>query len=232
MPVYVPLCKFKSAKVIGFILVLLHVGCAVEPASLPTVTECETFRTFYVVGHGWHTGIVVTREDLVETVLSLVNDLGNGDYVEIGWGDERFYQAETVTLGLALQAILWPTSTVLHVVELTDTPQRYFSASEVMEISVPQTGYEQLLAYIAESFERTTDNNIIGLGPGLYGNSRFYRATGDFHAFNTCNTWVAKAIERTGYPMNNSNVVTAEEVLSLLRRGLDVTMNCFSIRRY
>lgn len=214
------------------ILVFLNVGCAVKPAGSPTVTECETFRMFYVVGHGWHTSIVVTREDLVETALSLANDLDNGDYVEIGWGDERFYQAETVTPGLALQAILWPTSTVLHVVELTDTPQRYFSASEVMEISVPQTGYEKLLAYIAESFERTTDNNITGLGPGLYGNSRFYRATGVFHAFNTCNTWVARAIERTGFPMNNSNVVTAEEVLSLLRRGLDVTMNCFSVRRY
>lgn len=215
------------------ILVFLHSGCAAKPAEQPpTMTECETPHTFYVIGHGWHTGIAVHREDLVKYVLSLENGSGNGNYIEIGWGDEQFYRAKKVTLGLVLQAILWPTPTVLHVVEFTDAPQRYFSGSVVMEISVPQTGYEKLLAYIAESFARTNDNNITRLGPGLYGESRFYRANGVFHAFNTCNTWVIKAIERTGYPVTNVSAVTAEEVLSQLENGLDVTMNCYSVRRY
>jgi Protein of unknown function (DUF2459). len=214
------------------IFVFLLGGCAVKPADSPTVIECETPRTFYVIGHDWHTGIAVNREDLVNYVLPLENDLGNGDYIEIGWGDEQFYQAKKVTPGLALQAILWPSPTVLHVVEVTDMPQRYFSGNVVMEISVPQTGYEKLLAYISESFARTIDNNITGLGPGLYGESRFYRANGVFHAFNTCNTWVIKAIERTGYPVTNVSAVTAGEVLSQLQRGMDVTMNCYSIRRY
>ncbi len=214
------------------IFVFLHGGCAVKPADSPKVIECETPRTFYVIGHGWHTGIAVHREDLVKYALPLENDSGNGNYIEIGWGDEQFYQAKTVTLGLALQAILWPTSTVLHVVELTDAPQHYFSGSVVMEVSVPQTGYEKLLAYISESFARTNDNNITRLGPGLYGKSRFYRANGVFHAFNTCNTWIIKAIERTGYPVSNVRAVTAEDVLSQLEHGLDVTMNCYSVRRY
>ena len=214
------------------ILVFLHGGCAAKPAVPSTVIECETPRTFYIIGHGWHTGIAVHREDLEEYVLSLENDLGNDDYIEIGWGDEKFYQAKTVTPGLILQAILWPSPAVLHVVELTDTPQRYFSGSVVMEISVPQTGYEKLLVYISESFARTIDNNITGLGPGLYGKSRFYRANGVFHAFNTCNTWVIKAIERTGYPVANVSAVTAEDVLSQLQRGLDVNINCYSVRRY
>jgi len=214
------------------ILVFLHGGCAAKPAESPVVTECEKTRTFYVISHGWHTGIAVHREDLVEYVLSLENDSGNGDYIEIGWGDEQFYQAKKVTAGLVLQAILWPTPTVLHVVELTDAPQRNFPGSVVMEISAPQTGYEKLLAYISESFARTNDNNITSLGPGLYGESRFYRANGVFHAFNTCNTWVIRAIERTGYPVANVSAVTAEDVLSQLQRGLDVTMDCYSVRRY
>ncbi|MBI4005785.1 MAG: DUF2459 domain-containing protein [Gammaproteobacteria bacterium] len=210
----------------------LHGGCALKPADLPTAIECEKTRTFYIIGHGWHTGIAVHREDLEEYVLSLENDSGNGDYIEIGWGDEQFYQAKKVTAGLVLQAILWPTPTVLHVVDLTDSPQRNFPGSVVMEISVPQTGYEKLLAYISESFARTNDNNITSLGPGLYGESRFYRANGVFHAFNTCNTWVIRAIERTGYPVTNVSAVTAEDVLSQLQRGLDVTMGCYSVRRY
>ena len=173
MSTYVPMHKFRSASVTVFILVLLLAGCKADQPVSPTVTECETFRKFYVVGHDWHTGIVVTRDDLVKSVMPLAEDFIESEYVEIGWGDEKFYQAETATPGLALQAILWPTSTVLHLVGITKPPQEYFSVSDVLEITVPQGGYENLLEYIAESFTRTDNNNINRLGPGLYGESWF-----------------------------------------------------------
>jgi uncharacterized protein (TIGR02117 family) len=214
------------------LLVFLQASCVAAPAPPPAGLKCETTRTVYVISHGWHTGIAVNREDLVAQVPSLEDKSGKGEYLEVGWGDERFYQAKKITAGLALQAILWPTATVLHVVEIAGTPQHYFSKSEVMEITVPLTGYEKLLVYISESFARNSDNNIIVLGVGLYGNSRFYRATGDFHAFNTCNTWVSKAIASTGYPINSAKAVTAEDVLSQLRKGPGNAGNCYSVRHY
>ena len=97
-------------------------------------------------------------------------------------------------------------------------------------MSVPRAGYEQLLAYVAESFSTTPDQDILGLGPGKYGDGWFYRAEGTFHAFNTCNTWVAKAIDRTGYPMRNRNVITVDPLLSQLRDGMDKTLPCYSVR--
>ncbi len=205
-------------------------ACAPQLVNSPTINECEELRTFYVINHGLHTGIAVNRKDLIDIVPALETDLDNGEYIEVGWGDERFYQARTVTPGLAIQAMLWPTSAVLHIVGIPDTPQRYFSGNEILELSVPQSGYERLLAYIAETFERTANGHITRLGPGLYGNSYFYRATGSFHTFNTCNTWVAKSIEITGYPITSDGIVRAENLLSQLRRGIDRDMQCFSIR--
>ena len=173
----------------------------------------------YVVSHGWHTGLVLKRRSLVEVLPFLAEDVRGGEYVEIGWGDERFYQAQTVTAGLALRAILWPTSSVLHVVAFQGPPQRYFSQSKVVELSGTQAGYRDLLAFVARSFTRTSDNALIRLGPGLYGDSWFYHAEGVFHAFNTCNTWVAEAIEKTGYPISSRTTLTAQDVLSQLRRS-------------
>jgi len=200
------------------------------PRDRPTALECDATRAFYVVSHGWHTGIVVNRRDLIEVVPPLEDNFSSGEYLEIGWGDERFYQAPTVSLGIVFQAIFWPTPTVLHIVKVPYNPQRYFSKSEVVEVSVPQTGYEKLLAFVAGSFGRTAGNGVIKLGPGLYGNSWFYRAEGDFSAFNTCNTWVAKSIETTGFPISSTTTITADGLLFQLRESMDANLNCISVR--
>lgn len=212
-----------------YLLLLVLNGCTALPAVSPASATCEAQRVFYVVSHGWHTGVVVNRQDLVERVPALTRSYGEETYLEVGWGDARFYQSQTGTLRLALQAILWPTSTVLHVVALPVTPQTYFSGSETVEMEVPEAGYERLLRYIARSFTQTSDNDVTRLGPGLYGNSAFYRAEGTFHAFNTCNTWVAKAIAETGYPINSTGRVTAEAVMSQLHR--DTKTGCYFVRR-
>jgi uncharacterized protein DUF2459 len=56
---------------------------------------------------------------------------------------------------------------------------------------------------------------VAPLGPGLYGDSRFYPAHGQFHLFNTCNTWAARALQAAGYPM--SSPIIAGALLSQAR---------------
>jgi hypothetical protein len=38
------------------------------------------------------------------------------------------------------------------------------------------------------------------LGPGLYGTSLFFRASGAFHLFNVCNHWIARVLDAAGIP--------------------------------
>jgi uncharacterized protein (TIGR02117 family) len=163
-------------------------------------------------------------------VPSLEDNLSSGEYVEIGWGDEQFYQAQTPTLGLALRAILWPTPTVLHVVTFPDSPRRYFSQSEMVEVSVPQEGYENLLAFVTGSFDQPDDNGVIKLGPGLHENSRFYQAEGAFSEFNTCNTWVAKSVEATGYPIFGMNIIAVAGLMAELRESTDAKTKYYTVR--
>ncbi len=207
----------------------LLAGCTAMPTVPVAAMECEAPRTFYVVSHGWHTGLIVDRRDLIERVPELGTDFGGVKYLEVGWGDQRFYQTQTVKFGLALRAVLFPTSSVLHIVEVPVSPRRYFSGSEVVEVSVPQTGYRKLLDFVAGSFSRTSSNDVMKLGHGLYGKSRFYHAVGRFHAFNTCNTWVAKAIGETGYPISKGTI-TVRGLMSQLGPSSIVETKCYSVR--
>ena len=201
----------------GLALIIVFIpGCTAHEVS-PRNDPGEAHRkVFQVVKHGWHVGIVVDQDEMASRVPLLGEDFSGTEHLEIGWGDERFYQADEPSAGLALRAALWPTASVMHIVGFSGDPARYFSSSEVINVCVSRSGYKQMLDFILDSFERGPDGEIIPLGPGLYGTSRFYRAKGSFHLFNTCNTWAARAVATTGLPVS-TQVITAGGLVSQLR---------------
>ncbi len=208
---------FHRCFIILFATLLL--GCSTPQDNATTPASCGPSRTFHVVSHGWHAGVVIPSRDLAGRLPELNARLGTASLVELGWGDAAYYQTPEPTTSLALRAVLYPTDAVLHVVTMSSTePQSEFPNSTVFTLTVPASGYERLLDHLVETFERTPDGEPIALGPGLYGDSRFYRARGQFHAFNTCNTWVARGVEVTGYPLSSSTIVTADGLLTELRR--------------
>ncbi|MDJ0929095.1 MAG: DUF2459 domain-containing protein [Gammaproteobacteria bacterium] len=182
-----------------------------------------------MLSHGWHTSLMINREDLVEVQAPLAADFSDDEFLEIGWGDQRFYQATDPTVGMALRAVLWPTETVLHVVGMSAAPEDYFGGADVFVVSVPEAGYQELLTFVAASFARSADDELIKTGPALYGGGWFYRAEGKFHAANTCNTWVAKALAAAGYPYAGTSTIRASGVESQLRRGIEAD-SCYMIR--
>jgi uncharacterized protein (TIGR02117 family) len=190
---------------LALLFAMLATGCAREP--FPAVAaDCDAPRRLQIVSHGWHTGIVFRSEDLVARVPALGSELVRRRYLEVGWGDDRYYPAEEGTAVLALRALLWPTPSVLQVVAFEAPPRDYFARSDVAVLPVDEAGYRAALDFVARSFARTPEGGLARLGPSQYGEGRFYAAEGRFHAFNTCNTWVAQAIVRAGYPVSPRTV--------------------------
>lgn len=172
-----------------FLLIL----CTALLAACAQPRPCEPTHTLYVVNHGWHSGLVVEREELLKKRPGLGPDLGQARYVEVGWGEEDYYQAREPHFGMALAAVLWLNRSVLQVVPFDEPPRRYFPQSEIREVRTDQAGYDAALGYIAESFKRTP--GLDRQGPSLYGQGWFYRAKDSFHLFNTCNRWTARALD-------------------------------------
>ncbi|MDH4582551.1 DUF2459 domain-containing protein [Pseudomonas sp. BN415] len=211
-------------RIVVLALMLTLFGCAT--ASAPPRDEGGDWRSVYVVNHGLHTGLAIARPDLLQVLPELAEEFGDGDFVEFGWGDEDFYRAPQATLSLALRALFGSTGTVLHAVKIDGDPRRRFAASEVIEVRVTEDGYRRLLAFVAGTFTHSATGTLAMLGPGLYGESRFYQAEGSYSLFYTCNTWVAEALAASNCPMSPTAAITAGNVMAQLRRATAVGASC------
>lgn len=171
----------------------------------------------FVVSHGKHTGLIVDGETLNRRLPHLKRQFGEPRYYEVGWGDAGFYQSPRITSGLAVNAVFIPTPTVVHVVALEQHPREAFALSEVVALKVSTSHREQLLAFIDSSFARDEDGLVGPLGPGLYGDSAFYDAVGNYHLFNTCNKWTAKALYSAGVPVDAVTPISSGDVMKQIR---------------
>ena len=177
----------------------------------------EIVKSVYVMSHGWHTGIAVRRQDIPEGLWPEQYDFADAEYVEVGWGDREFYMTPEATSGQALRAVVWPTSSVLHVVAFSGRVGRFFPRSEILEIAVSSRGFDRLVTFIQDAHARDEAGRAIPLGPGQYGNSRFYLAREKYFLLKTCNTWTARALRAAGAPITPLYALTAGNVMSQAR---------------
>jgi len=171
----------------------------------------------HVVSNGWHTGIVLARADLPAGAIPEAEDFPAAPYLEFGWGDAAYFPARSPTVAMALAAALTPTPAVVHLVGLPGPPRRVFAAAETIDVALPPAGFRRLVDYLEASFARGGARRAEAGAPGLYPFSRFYPATGEFHLFNTCNTWAARGLAAAGLPVTVAGTLRAEELMAQLR---------------
>ena len=88
---------------------------------------------------------------------------------------------------------------------------------EIFEIAVSGRGFDRLVTFIQEAHARDEAGRAIPLGPGQYGNSRFYLAREKYFLLKTCNTWTARALRAAGAPITPLYALTAGNVMSQAR---------------
>lgn len=195
--------------------VLLSWACA-EPRGNPASPgQEEPAVVIFLVAHEGHTGIAVPRAEIPAGSWPENRDFPRADFLEVGWGDRDFYMGRDQGVWGTLKAALWPTPSVVHVVGVRGSVAQYFRASEVVELKLSRDGFDRLIRYISDAYERTGAAPAASLGPGLYGESRFYPARESFHLFRTCNVWTARALRAGGLSIDDS--ITSEGLMSQAR---------------
>ena len=193
-------------------------ACAAPVRDAPAPSESEPHKTIYLVSHGWHAGIVLQRAEIPESIWPAPVDFPYAQYLEVGWGDMDYYQTADPHMGLILKAALLPTASVLHIVGFNGSVPAYFPYSEIIRIELSSAGFEHLSRTIAASFATDEAGNTTSLGPGLYGNSRFYLSRETYHLFNTCNVWTARALRAAGLPITPATATRVENLMSQARK--------------
>jgi len=192
--------------------------CAAQTREAPAPSENESHKTIYLVNHGWHAGIVLRHTDIPENIWPKLGNFRNMEYLEVGWGDMDYYQIPDPHLGFTLKAALLPTASVLHIVSFNGQVPDYFPYSEIIRIKLSSAGFEHLSLMIASSFALDKAGNIKSLGPGRYGNSRFYLSRETYHLFNTCNVWTARALRTAGLPITPATATSVGNLMSQARK--------------
>ncbi len=202
----------RRIKTAMFLILIL------TPAATWSSAPDTSKRSVFVVSHGWHTGVIVKKSQAYE--LAAMFEHEPGQYLEIGWGDRKFYQnpSPNIDYWLAARALFWPTSSVMHVVFLQRHPEEVFRYSPLIELKMEAASMRSLCDFIAHTFEHDDTGNLLSLGAGLYGNSCFYAAKPAYYYPNTCNVWTASALKKAGLPLNPISNQHASTLIKNLRK--------------
>lgn len=171
----------------------------------------------HVVGNGWHAGLILPAPVLNDHVPALRERFPKAVHYEIGWGDLGFYQAREVTVGLAIEALFASKGSLLHVVGLPGPLAPYLKGADAAETCVPPAQLEQMVRLIAQAFVLDDNGQPLPSGPGLYGDSQFYKAHGGYSLLHTCNRWTAAVLQAGGLEIRPRISLTASSVLSTVR---------------
>jgi len=188
-------------------------AAAASAAPAMTAVQPPTPYSVHVVNHGWHAGLVLRAGDVPAGAWAAKADFPDADYLEVGWGNRAYYMAADPGPWLGLKAVAWPTPGVLHVVGVDAAPERYFPGAEIPEIGVAPAGLQRLLEHLRQSHELDGAGQPVTLGPGLYGHSRFHASREKFHVFETCNVWVATALQAAGVQVTPALTLTTERLI-------------------
>lgn len=203
-------------------------GCSLFPTSNRTESDAsrielasfestQDVRTVYVTSNGFHTGLVLAREDVPRSVWPEVDEIPDHPWVEVGWGSEIFYRAKKITAPVVLGAIV-PNPSVLHVVGWDTLPEETF-CGDLVRLEVPADKFEAVCRHIHESYVLNDSGHPEDLGPGIYGDGRFFRAGGQYYFPNTCNIWTARALQHGGIGIVPELCGVADAVLVATRKA-------------
>jgi uncharacterized protein (TIGR02117 family) len=210
---------YRGIKVYVLLILLLTIsGCSDNPKILNYMEKYSGsgHNEVYVVSHAWHTGFVIPSAKIYEVIPSLEKRFGTSANIEFGWGDKEFYQANEITTGLAIRAILWPTETVVHAVAVPEDVGGYFANSQIELLCLNDNELSSLVKFVSNSFSKNSWGEVELLAKGIYGDSQFYKGTGNYHILNTCNEWTAKGLKSIGMDILPVTKVTAESVMTFL----------------
>lgn len=166
------------------------------------VTKPDKGIEIYLLSNGVHTDIVlpvkseiIDWSQKVEYQHTKAKDT-TAKYLAFGWGDKGFYLNTPTWADLkfstAFNAACGLSTAAMHCTFY----KRMREDEDCKKIIISKEQYEQLTAFIQNSFQLKNDKAIKIETDAVYGNNDiFYEAKGSFNLFYTCNTWTNCALK-------------------------------------
>ena len=185
--------------------------CGFTNAAAKEFLQDDSLHTIYLIKQRWHTAIVFHSEDIDTTILPEVKYFPGAELIDIGWGDEAFYQHPGFDWNLAYHALFYPTPSTLRMEGIFISMLEYFNISEiVVELKINDEQLKILLNFIADTIWRDENNLHKVLSTQYLNRVYFFKANGEYHLFNTCNTWLANGLMKAGFDIEDNIILTEQ----------------------
>ncbi len=161
--------------------------------SLSLAPSLPAGQTVDVMSHGWHTGIVLPVNATTTELIPAFEHFQRYRWAEVSWGDEGFFRAKSISPGVTLRALLWPSPTVMHVDGFHSPAIAEYTRGSLVRLEFTDRAFRDLCLSIAADFASTD-----ALSRGIYDTSYFFRAHGSYTLTNTCNVWTLRKLADAG----------------------------------
>ncbi len=173
--------------------------------------QSDSLHSIYLIKQRWHTAVVFHKEEIDSNLFPVIKYLSNANLIDIGWGDAEFYQYPGFDSGLAWKALFYSTPSTLRVEGIYITKKQYFDVSEiVVELEINDEQLISLLNYINETIWRNSEGVYQILSTQHLNQVYFFKAYGNYHLFNTCNTWLAVGLKQIGFEIEDNIILTEQ----------------------
>ena len=171
----------------------------------------DSLKTIYLIKQRWHTAVVFNKKDIEPTILPEIKYFEGSELIDIGWGDEAFYQHPDFDWDLAYQALFYPTPSTLRIEGIYISQQQYFDNSEiVVELKIKNEQLKILLRYISDTIWKDENGEDKILSTQNLNQVYFFKANGEYCLFNTCNTWLAIGLKQSGFDFKDDIILTEQ----------------------
>jgi uncharacterized protein (TIGR02117 family) len=162
--------------------------------------------TVYIKTNGVHTDLVVPVKhpgmDWSKQVKYSNTELNDSsmNWLAFGWGDKGFYlQTPTwadLKFSVAFNATFGLSTSAIHA-----TFYKSLTESEsCKKINISEEQYQALTKYLLDSFQKDSTGQVkyINTTANYSNTDAFYKATGKYSLFRTCNTWANTGLKISG----------------------------------
>lgn len=185
--------------------------CGYSSSTAKEFLQDDSLHTIYFIKQRWHTAVVFHTEEVDSTILPEIRYFKGAELIDIGWGDEAFYQHPDFDWDLAYQALFYATPSTLRIEGIFISKEKYFDVSEIVaELKISTEQLKILLNYISDTILRDEEGKAEILSTQYLDRVYFLKAKGKYHLFNTCNTWLAEGLNSAGIKIEDDIVLTEQ----------------------
>jgi uncharacterized protein (TIGR02117 family) len=162
-------------------------------------------QAVWLIDNGFHTDLALPRAAIIAhggPLAAAAAATSPDDWIMIGWGDARFYEATTPwqgRLGDAARAALGGRPTTVHLEGVPTRPDLAW-ASGVHRIALSSAGLAALLARVDRSLALDKSGAPIPQPVPRQPGEAFFASGEGFDGFHDCNEWTADLLAVAGLP--------------------------------